>query len=322
MKLLTSDKELISSEPKQETKKQKKKPTWDLARAAKVQNRALIKAALNAARGIKAKNLLVYCDAVDDSLIPENLPKDLNLILVTKKEDMVWTGKVTPKGVLTLPSLKLGRMGMIKISVILAISAKLVNPTDTIVFLGGKSEQGLLDIVLAFEIDKESEILTGTDFADIPETVKPAVFEHTLNLAIELSNKGREGKPVGTIFVLGDEERVMQLSKQMIINPFKGYSEEERNLLNPTLKDTLFEFSALDGAFVISGDGELISAGRYLGAATDESEIPRGLGARHIAAAGITALTSAIVIVISESTGDVRIFRNGKVIMSIEKPSR
>lgn len=297
-------------------------PSKTKAKFIKTQNKTMIKAAFDTMKGVRAKYLFLYIDAVEEDLLPEKLPKGLHLILVSKKKNRSWSGKPPIKGLLTLPRLRLGRMGMIKISVILAISAKMVSPDDTIVYLGGKSEEGTLDILITFQIGKESEILTGTDFEDIPQTVKAAVFEHTINLAIELSNKGREGKPVGTIFVLGDEEKVMQLSKQMIINPFKGYDEEERNLLNPSLKDTIFEFAALDGAFVISGDGEVITAGRYLGAATDESEIPRGLGARHIAAAGITALTNAIAIVISETTGDVRIFRNGKVIMNIEKPSR
>lgn len=297
-------------------------PLLEKAKGVKAQNKAMIRSALGCVKGSKARHLFIYIDAVDEDLIPETLPKGLNLILVSKKKNLTWEGKPPIRGILTIPKLKLGRMGIIKIATVLAISAKLVSPEDTIVFLGGKSEQGLLDILLTFQIGKESEILTGTDFSEIPDTVKPAVFEHALNLAIELANKGREGKPVGTIFVLGDEEKVMQLSKQMIINPFKGYDEEERNLLNPTLKDTIFEFAGLDGAFVISGEGEVLTAGRYLGAASDESEIPRGLGARHIAAAGITALTNAIAIVISESTGDVRIFRNSKVIMSIEKPSR
>lgn len=299
-----------------------KDPLIEKAKTVKAQNKAMIKATLDAAKGVKAKFFFLYIDAVDDDLIPETLPKGIHLILVSKKKNLTWEGPPSIKGILTIPKLKLGRMGIIKVATVLAISAKLVNNEDTIVFLGGKSEQGILDILLTFQIGKESEVLTGTDFSDLPDTVKPAVFEHTLNLAIELSNKGREGKPVGTIFVLGDEEKVMQLSRQMIINPFKGYDEEERNLLNPALKDTLFEFAALDGAFVISGDGEVLTAGRYLGAASDESEIPRGLGARHIAAAGITALTNAVAIVISETTGDVRIFRNGKVIMSIEKPPR
>ncbi|MDO8519021.1 MAG: diadenylate cyclase [Deltaproteobacteria bacterium] len=297
-------------------------PLIEKAKLVKAQNKAMIKATLDAVKGTKAKFFFLYIDAVDSDLIPETLPKGLSLILVSKKKNFTWEGPPPIKGILTIPKLKLGRMGIVKIATVLAISAKLVDHDDTIVFLGGKSEQGVLDILITFQIGKESEILTGTDFSDIPDTVKAAVFEHTLNLAIELSNKGREGKPVGTIFVLGDEEKVMQLSRQMIINPFKGYDEEERNLLNPALKETIFEFAGLDGAFVISGDGEVLTAGRYLGAASDESEIPRGLGARHIAAAGITALTNAVAIVISETTGDVRIFRNGKVIMSIEKPPR
>lgn len=297
-------------------------PTTEKSKEISAHNKAMVKAALDVTKGIKAKYLFVYIDAVADDLLPEKLPRGVNLILISKKKNVAWSGKAPVKEILTLPKLKLGRMGMIKIAVIFAVSSKIVTPEDTIVFLGGKSEEGILDVVLSFKINEESELLTGTDFGDIPDTVKAAVFEHTLNLAIELANKGREGKPIGTIFVLGDTEKVMQFSKQMIINPFKGYDEEERNLLNPALRETIREFSALDGAFVVSGDGEVITAGRYLGAATDESEIPRGLGARHIAAAGITALTNAIAIVISESTGDVRIFRNGKVIMEIEKTSR
>lgn len=292
------------------------------ARQIKAQNKAILKASLDVAKGVKAQYLFMYIDAVEEDLIPETLPKGLKLVLISKKKLQTTNIKAPIKDILTLPKLKLGRMGLIKMAVILAVSSRIVKPQDTIVFTGGKAEIGLLDFVLSFKIENESELLTGTDFGTLPSTLKPSVFEHALNMVIELSNNGREGKPVGTIFVLGDEEKVMQLSKQMIINPFKGYSQEERNILNPSLRDTMVEFSALDGAFVISGDGEVIAAGRYLGAASDESEIPRGLGARHIAAAGITALTNAMALVISESTGDVRIFRNGKVLMSIEKSSR
>jgi glutamate synthase (ferredoxin) len=135
--------------------------------------------------------------------------------------------------------------------------------------------------------------------------------------------------------VLSDRPRLLydyfkQLFAQVTNPPLDAIREElvtsmestigpERNLLNPSLRETIREFSTLDGAFVIAGNGEVITAGRYLGAATEESEIPRGLGSRHIAAAGITALTNAIAIVISESTGDVRIFKGGKVIMSLDK---
>lgn len=287
----------------------------------KTQNRAMIRAALETATKTKSKAVLIYIDAMDEKYLPEKLPSDIKVILVTKDPKYTFSGPQSIKDIITVPQLKLGRMGLVKIATVLALSAKVVSPEDKIVFVVGKTEFSMLDTMICFQISEESELLTGHSIAEIPSTIAPAVFEHTLNLAIEIGNKGKEGKAIGTIFVLGDEEKVLQLSKQMIINPFKGYEPSERNVLNPALKETIRELSSVDGAFVIAGNGEIITAGRYLGAAVEGSDIPRGLGSRHLAAAGITALTNAICIVISESTGDVRIFRNGKIIMEIEKPS-
>lgn len=306
-------------------KKAKKEASLDPSRIkqneVKAQNKIMIRAALNIASRTKAKKLFVYIDSFDETLIPEKLPQEVGVILVTKRADYTYAGKHAFQDVITIPQLSLGRMGLIKMAVILAMAQNKVNPEDRIVFLLGKTDAQMLDTALCFQISEEQELLTGHSFADVPETVSPSVFVQTLNLAIELGNLGKEGKPVGTIFVLGDEEKVMQLSKQMIINPFKGYDAKERNILNPTLKETFRELSSIDGAFIISGKGEVLAAGRYLGAAMDNAEIPRGLGSRHIAAAGITALTKAIAIVISESTGDVRIFRDGNLIMAIDKPT-
>lgn len=281
----------------------------------------MIKTAVQIAKSIKAKALFLYVDCLGEENHILDLPKGCELIAVTKSghlgnEDFT---KKFPKHVI-LPKIKLGRIGLIKVSMAFSISTGMVGDGDKVVFLCGTSELMSLDTLTVFEIGKESEIITTKNITGISESVQPEVFETTLNLAIELAVKGREGKPVGTIFVIGDEERVMQLSKQMIINPFKGYTEEERNILSPELKETIREFSALDGAFVIGRDGTVMTAGRYLGATSDQTDVARGLGSRHMAAAGITALTDSIAIVISESTGDVRIFKNGKILMEIEKP--
>ena len=165
------------------------------AKSVKSQNKAMIKAAFDLSKGIKARHLFLYIDPIDINLIPGSLPKGVGVILVSKQKDKVEGLPFPVEGVLTIPKLKVGRMGIIKISVILALSAKLVNPDETVVFLVGKTEQGLFDILLALDIGKESEILTGTDFSDLPETVKPAVFEHTLNLAVQFAPKTRERKP-------------------------------------------------------------------------------------------------------------------------------
>lgn len=287
-------------------------------------NHAILSAAFRIAKSAKAKALFISLDTLNE--VPdEDAPKGCSLILVTRRgpdelEGFFPDGSHGARPMIQLPKIDMTRMGQVKMSVVLALSTKLIEMGDKIVFVTGIPEMERLDMVLLLDTAKESEVLTTQGVNGISESVKPEVFEEALGIALELGARGREGKSVGTIFVLGDEEKVLQLSKQMIINPFKGYTDEERNILNPKLKETLREFAALDGAFVVSGDGLVLNAGRYLGAASDEATIPRGLGSRHIAAAGITALTDAIAIVISESTGDVRIFKNGKILMEIEKP--
>ena len=120
----------------------------------------------------------------------------------------------------------------------------------------------------------------------------PAVFERLLTLASELGLEGREGRPVGTLFVVGDSDRVLSQSHQLVINPFHGYPEAERNILDPRLEETIKEFSAIDGAFIIRGDGVILSAGRYLAPQSKLDEpLPQGLGTRHEAAAAITMTT-------------------------------
>ncbi|HSA59996.1 MAG TPA: diadenylate cyclase [bacterium] len=289
-------------------------------------HQTLLQSAFRIAKSTKAKAVLLFLDPLGE--LPDlEVPKGCALLFVTRKskdelEGLFPDGLPASSPVVMLPKIDMTRIGLVKMAVALAISNRLIELGDKIVFVAGHPELNSLDAIFSLDTATESEILTTQGVAGISESVNPEVFQTALAIALELASRGREGKPIGTIFVIGDEEKVLQLSKQMIINPFKGYSDDERNLLNPGLKETLREFSALDGAFVIGRDGLVLTAGRYLGAASDEATIPRGLGSRHIAASGITAMTQAIAIVISESTGDVRIFKNGKIIMEIEKPIR
>src|SRR6185437_242634 len=129
------------------------------------------------------------------------------------------------------------------------------------------------------------------------------------------------GRPVGTLFVIGDSDRVLAQSHQLVINPFHGYPESDRNVLDPRLEETVKEFSAIDGAFVIRGDGVMLSAGRYLAAHSKlEQTLPQGLGTRHEAAAAITMTTDAVALSVSQSTGTISIFKQGRLITDIQKP--
>jgi DNA integrity scanning protein DisA with diadenylate cyclase activity len=207
-----------------------------------------------------------------------------------------------------------------KMTIIQAISEGLVKKGDKWICLSGIPQTKVLDSLFILEFGKEFEIISSSDLPVISEIVRPEVFETVLSLALGISIEGKEGrKPLGTIFVLGRHEDVLKYSHPMVINPFQGYPEEERNILDPRLKETVKEFSSIDGAFIFREDGVILAAGRHLDASGESIEIPLGLGSRHRAAAGITSLTDALAIVVSEETGGVRIFHHGKIFMEIEK---
>ena len=179
---------------------------------------------------------------------------------------------------------------------------------------------GSLDSLLVINVGREFPTVLanpgGTPLGD----VEPQVLEKVLQCATDIAREGREGRPVGTTFVIGDYEKVLPSCRQMVINPFRGYREEEKNILDPSLGETVKEFSTIDGAFILRGNGEIMSAGTFLRPEKGAVNLPSGLGARHAAAAALTGFTASLAVVVSQSTGAVTLFKGGGLLMSLEKP--
>jgi diadenylate cyclase len=144
----------------------------------------------------------------------------------------------------------------------------------------------------------------------------PRILESIIELAVEIAREGREGRRIGTLFTLGDEQTILAKSRLLILDPLIGHPSSSRHVSNPNLRGTVKELAQLDGAFVVSGEGIVLSACRYLDATASDIELPLGLGSRHIAAANISAVTNAIGIVVSESA-IVRLFCHGKLVGEI-----
>jgi diadenylate cyclase len=284
-------------------------------------NKTMIESAIKLAKEVKAGCVLVCMDVRNEIAdLPEDVKQSVKFVLVMGASEEMPEKLVPIATKLDIPSVNLTRLGKIKIAIAKGIVSGLFKKGDKIICLSGVPKFGYVDSIFFLDVGREFEILTSDDISDVVESVQPEVFNAVLNIACELAAQGRETRKVGTIFVLGDDEKVMQLSRQMIINPFKGYSEEQRNILNPELEETIKELSAIDGAFVIKANGAIITAGRHLSAALESKDFPSGLGSRHIAAAGITNVTKAVAMVISQSSGNVSIFKNGKLFVTIEKP--
>ncbi len=142
------------------------------------------------------------------------------------------------------------------------------------------------------------------------------VLEQVITLAVEIAREGREGRKIGTLFVVGDSEAVLQSSRPMILDPLLGHPDERKHIDDPDVRETLKELAQLDGAFVVSDEGVVLSAARYLDTVSDNLSLPLGLGSRHMAAASVSHRTGAVSVAVSESSM-VRMFDDGKLISEI-----
>ena len=171
---------------------------------------------------------------------------------------------------------------------------------------------GYKGLILIFDVDK---IFFNISLHHLADNFKVGVVEQVIKLALEISHEGREGKSIGTSFIVGDQSEVMKYTRQLIINPFASLPPDQRKLSDPGIKESIKEFAQLDGAFVINDEGIVISAGSYL---NPQSNVElSGLGARHTSAAAMTKDTNSLAVVVSQSGGKVTVFKEGRIIMKL-----
>ena len=146
--------------------------------------------------------------------------------------------------------------------------------------------------------------------------VNTHVLKQTVTLAVEIAREGREGRKIGTLFVVGDSDEVLGNSRPLILDPLAGHPEEVKHIADPNVRETLKELAQLDGAFVVSDAGVVVSAARYIDALSDNLDLPLGLGSRHMAGASVSHRTNAVAVVVSESSM-VRVFDDGELVSEI-----
>jgi len=283
--------------------------------------RALLTHVVGIAELSRAAAIFVYIDAMEQDNLQQLQELKSKVYYVTQAREGDRPLQQSGGHYIRVPNVPLSRLGRVKVAIFLALARGLIKLGDTVVFLSGLASSGTVDTLIVTHVGSEYEIFSsGPDPAGLPRGIHHEVVERTIDIATQLGAEGREGKPVGALFVIGDTERVRSMTRQMVINPFQGYPRDHRNILDDSLKETIKEFSSIDGAFIIQGDGIIDSCGTYLKTASQEEyELPRGLGARHHAAAGITSLCECIAITVSESTGTVTVFRGGQIITEIER---
>jgi diadenylate cyclase len=283
-------------------------------------NRLMFRQSERVAQGANCQAIMVFGDTFIGGIQPGVLRSKLKLILVTRAALETGDQGGEFNDILQVRSFSNQRLAQLRSAMLVALTRGVVRFTDRICCVGGITGSNQFDTLVVVDVEREFQtLLTGSTADLLPSDVKPEVLERVIAVATELAVEGREGRPVGCLFVVGDTERVSALSKPLVLNPFFGYKEEDRNILNPFMDETVKEFSSIDGAFVIRGDGVVESAGSLIQATDSTHDLPGGLGSRHAAAAAVSVAADCISLVVSSSTGQVTLFRRGVMLPLTEK---
>lgn len=193
---------------------------------------------------------------------------------------------------------------------------------DVVVLYNGIEASGdvpePVDSLSVIHLGEHLERLDARDLRRLETHVPLETLRTVVSLALAIGREGREGHPVGTMFVVGDTRKVLRMCQPMNFNPFRGYSLSERNIRHRVVREQIKDIAQLEGAIIIRRDGVAVAACMRIESPTANIGVSMGLGTRHAAAAAISACTKAIAVCVSQSSGSVRLYQNGEMVLHIE----
>lgn len=282
-------------------------------------NRLILREAVKIATGAKCSAVMVFGDTFAGGVdIADNFG-DFKTLLVTQSAAEMSQAKRNFNAIIPVRSFGNNRLSQLRSAMLIGLTRGLIKSNERLCCVGGIPQSNQFDTLVVVDVEREFQSVFTRQSDMLPASVKPEVLERVLGIATELSVEGREGKPIGTLFVLGEADKIKPYIKQLVLNPFQGYEREERNILNPFMDETVKEYSFIDGAFIINGDGVLETAGSMIHAPDYIHELPSGLGTRHAAANAISIACDCVALVVSASSGQVTLFRRGQMLPLIER---
>ena len=283
------------------------------------ETRQLVAHAFVLAQSLAITTLLVQADELTDIRLVEKSRGKQRIVWLTRSDIPT---ELLPASdiVLRIPTTHLTRMSQMKMGLFLAVSNAHIDVDTSVLCLSGIAGSERLDTLMITNPQRDFPWFRKHPLRSSRTRSEAKQLARLLDIAIQLAAEGREGHPIGTIFVLGAPQELAPYLRQLVLNPCHGHPARERTIHRPQFFETLREFAALDGAFIVNPRGVVESAGTYLDAPTRKARLAPGLGARHAGAAAITAQTSAFAVVVSSSSGTVTVFRNGQTVLELEQP--
>lgn len=285
-------------------------------------NSAMFLAALKLVKEIGADALMVLLEGSTDwrriTEMSEEAENDKPVIVaVDSAEDLDGAAEAGLKP-LALNKEKAPLLERLQHALLEAAADELIKINGEIVALYSGFQQGRLDSISHLKLDERMRRLTTRDLQMLESSVPLKTIKAVVDLSVQIGLEGREGKPVGTLFVVGDTRKVLEHANSSGADPFRGYNRKHRNLLDAKVQEDVKEIAQLDGAFIVTSEGIIERSRQMLEVMHEDLNMSKGLGSRHWAAAAITRRTKAIAVVVSQSTGSVRLYKNGFLMLQIE----
>lgn len=189
--------------------------------------------------------------------------------------------------------------------VFLVIIAKVFNMVILNFILTNFVTYGVILLIVVFqpEIRNVFEKLGRSKLVGVFDMDDNIMVKHSISeivKAVEIMSL----KKIGALIVIERNIKVSEVLKEGINLSAKVSSELIQNIFMPRTP-------LHDGAIVID-KSEILAAKCILPLASEVS-VPKNLGTRHRAAVGITEISDALVIVVSEETGIISLVENGKL---------
>ena len=189
------------------------------------------------------------------------------------------------------------------------IVAKLSNMVILTFLLDNFMSYGIILLLIVFqpELRNVFEKLGRSKLVDVFDMDDNILVKHAISetsKAVEIMSM----KQIGALIVFERNTKVSEVLKEGIPLNAKVTSELIQNIFMPRTP-------LHDGAIVISGS-EILAAKCILPLAS-EVAVPKSLGTRHRAAVGITEISDALVVVVSEETGTISLAEGGKLIRDL-----
>ena len=284
-----------------------------------LESQALVRHAFGMARTLGISKILVQVEEPGDLRAIESVRESENVFWLVRDPELKFNLRRGDAHIV-IPATGLTRLSQLSIALFRGVVEERIALDESVVCLAGVVGSKRLDTLVIANPRRDFPWFKKRDLDAEKSVVGSRAFHRLIDIALQLSSEGREGKAIGSAFVLGEPEELHPHLSQLILNPCAGHPRRLRSIHREEFLESIREFSALDGAFVVNMRGVVESAGTYLDAPARRVKLGPGLGARHTAAAAITAHTNSVAVVISESSGRVTAFHDGRAILELEKP--